>query len=72
MIVFLQKYVAIARHTMWKCIQIGFQYHVCTKKCVPAAATDGALLKVKKHIRFVNLQNGIRYVSERLENVLNL
>lgn len=42
------------------------------KKCVPAAATDGALLKVKKHIRFVNLQNGIRYVSERLENVLNL
>lgn len=39
---------------------------------MPAAATNEALLKIKKKlIRFVNLQDSIKYVSERLENVLN-
>ena len=39
---------------------------------MPAATTNEALLKIKKKlIRFVNLQDSIKYVSERLENVLN-
>lgn len=39
---------------------------------MPAATTNQALLKIKKKlIRFVNLQDSIKYVSERLENVLN-
>lgn len=39
---------------------------------MPAATSNEALLKIKKKLmRFVNIQESIRYVSERLENVLN-
>lgn len=44
-IVFLQKYIAIAGHTLWKYIWIGSQCHVCTTKRVPAATKMKHCLK---------------------------